>query len=181
MNPAPATQELTVTSWKVQFYGIFAAVAVFLLLSLPFERLHGQPIFRFEALTQREIIAMLVVGFAGIAVHELIHGLTAIWYAGIAPGDAKFGFQWKSMTPYFHSKVPIAARKYRVVVLMPLVLMGMIPYIAGMVAGNGWVVAFGVLFIIAAGGDLLILWLMRGLGPERLVQDHPEKIGLIVS
>ncbi len=181
MDPIPGRQELTVTSWKVQFYGIFAAAIAFLILSLPFEYLYGRPIFRFEELTRSGIIAAILTAFAGIAIHELIHGLTAIWYARIPVGEAKFGFQWKSMTPYFHSKVPIPAGKYRIVVLMPLILLGIFPYAVGMLTANGWITAFGVLFILAAGGDLVILWLMRGLLPDRLVQDHPEKVGLIVS
>lgn len=166
---------------KVQLYGIIGAVVLFLVLSYPFQSLYGKPIFRFEDLHWQDWALVALVFFAGITVHELIHGLTAILYAGIPTQQARFGFQWKSLTPYFHSKVAIPAGKFRVVVVMPLIALGIIPYIAGLATGMGGLVAFGIMFIICAGGDVLILWLMKGLSSDTLVQDHPEKIGLIVQ
>lgn len=124
---------------------------------------------------------VIPIFFAGVVVHELIHGLTAIFYAGIPTSAAQFGFQWKSATPYFHSTVAIPAGKYRIVVIMPLIIMGMIPYIFGLVTASGPVITFGITFTICAGGDLLILWLMRGLKGSTLVEDHAEKIGLIIQ
>jgi hypothetical protein len=180
MNDYPSQKELTVPAAKVQLYSILVAIVVFLALSLPFQYLYGTPIFRFEEINLQKAILIGIIFFVGTAVHELIHGLTAIFYAGIRAADARFGFQWKSLTPYFHSKVPIAAGKYRVVVMMPLLVMGLIPYLVGMLVGNGWIVAAGILFIVAAGGDLLILWLMRDVQSRTPVRDHPEKVGLII-
>jgi hypothetical protein len=40
--------------------------------------------------------------------------------------------------------------------------------------------AFGLLFTFAAGGDALVLWLLRGVAPHRLVEDHPTRAGCFV-
>ena len=172
--------ELTIPEAKVQLYGIILSAILFVLLALPFNWVYDRFMIKFSDVTLLKGIAIVVIYFLGIAIHELIHGLTAIWYAKIKVSDAKFGIMWKSLAPYFHSKVPVPAGKYRVIVMMPLVLMGIIPYIIAMLIGNGWLLAFGILFIISAAGDGLILWLMRNVASDQLVQDHPEKIGLIV-
>lgn len=171
-------RELTASAAKVQIYGFLACVAGCFLLIPPFEKVHGE-IVKISELPRGVWIFGIVI-FLGMGLHELIHGLTAIGYGKIKNSDVKFGFQWKTMTPYFHSKVPISAKKYRVVTIMPLIVMGIIPYTIGMLTGNGWILAFGIAFILSAFGDIFILWLMRKVRPEELVQDHPEKIGLIV-
>lgn len=174
-------KELTLPVLQVQIYGTIASIVVFFILSFPFQWIYHRPIFRFEEIDITIGVIMAASFFVGIAVHELIHALTAFVYGKVKPSETRFGFQWKSMTPYFHSKVPIPAGKFRVVAIMPLLLIGVVPYIWAMFLGNGWLVAFGILFILAATGDLLILWLIRDIDSKQLVQDHPEKIGVIIT
>ena len=84
------------------------------------------------------------------------------------------------MTPYFHSKIPVSVKKFRVIVIIRLIIIGIISYAIAMYIGNGWLLLFGIIFIISAFGDILIIWLMRNLKPNEMGQDHPDKIGLIV-
>lgn len=118
--------------------------------------------------------------FAGIVVHELIQGLTAVWYGGVRWQQIKFGVIWKAMTPYCRSTVPLTTHKYRVVVIMPLIVLGLIPYGIALATRNKWLMVFDVFFTLAAIGDIMILWMMRNLRPDELVQDHPSKVGLLV-
>jgi hypothetical protein len=46
--------------------------------------------------------------------------------------------------------------------------------------GNLWLVLLGGLFILAAGGDFLILWSIRGVDKDALVEDHPTRAGCYV-
>jgi hypothetical protein len=172
--------ELTASAGKVQLYSIIVAMFAFLVLTWPFKLIFGRNMVSFGDITAMQWVICGVTFFLGIAVHELIHGLTAIWYGNIKLSDAKFGIQWKTLTPYFHSKAAIIAKRYRIVAVMPLIIMGIIPYIIALIIGNGWLLAFGILFILTAGGDILILWMMRNVLPDEYVMDHPEKIGLIV-
>jgi len=123
------------------------------------------------------IIPILVIG---VPLHEIIHGLT--WaYVGRKPlKSIRFGFQWKSLTPYAHCRVPIQAGTYRWGAVMPAVLLGFLPYALGLIMGHGWFAVFGLLFILAAGGDLLVLWLIRAVKQEALVEDHPSRAGCYV-
>jgi len=45
----------------------------------------------------------------GVVVHEGIHG--AVWaVASERPSAIRFGFQWKTLTPFAHSEDPMPAR-----------------------------------------------------------------------
>lgn len=122
---------------------------------------------------------LLVVFAAGVLVHELLHAFA--WrLAGAERGSVSLGFQWKTLTPYAHSSAPMTARAYRIGALAPGVVLGVVPALAGLGLGAGAVFWFGLFFTLAAGGDALILWLLRGIAPGRLVADHPTKPGCLV-
>ena len=116
----------------------------------------------------------------GIVLHELVHGLA--WMAGgqLPFAKMKFGFQWKTLTPFAHCTVAIPKAGYVFGTLMPLLLLGVMPFLISLINGNGWLFLFGVLFTFAACGDLLIVWLLRGVSWEALVEDHPENAGCYV-
>lgn len=48
----------------------------------------------------------------------------------------------------------------------------------GMLVGHGLINLFGVLFLMVGSGDLMAILLLRGIRPDQVVQDHPEKVGV---
>lgn len=116
----------------------------------------------------------------GVPLHELIHGTTWALASRKTLGDIHFGFQWKSLAPYAHLKVTVQARTYRAGAIMPAVILGLLPYLMGIASGSAWFTAFGLFFIIAAGGDLVVLWLLRDVHGDALVEDHPSRAGCYV-
>ncbi len=116
----------------------------------------------------------------GIIIHELIHGITWKVLAKIPHQQIKYGFQFKTLTPYAHCKVPIPIVPYRWGAAMPLVVLGIAPYIFSLLLGDGWLLFFGIFFTVAAAGDMLILWLLRGVSNDVLVADHPHNAGCFV-
>ncbi len=92
----------------------------------------------------------------------------------------RLGFSWKALTPYAHCAAPMPARAYRIGAAAPGVALGLLPAALAWATGSGAVLAFALLFTLAAGGDALILWLLRGVPPERLVVDHPTRAGCLV-
>ncbi len=125
-------------------------------------------------------LIMLLVIILGAVVHELLHGITWAIFCKNGFRSIKFGVHWKVLTPYCHCKEPLILWQYRLGGLMPGLLMGFLPMLAGILWGNFLLFAFGIFFSIAAGGDLLILWMLRKQEPHALVQDHPEKIGCYI-
>ncbi len=116
----------------------------------------------------------------GIVTHELIHGLSWKFAAGLSFDKVRFGFQVKTLTPFAHCTVPIRKSAYVIGTVMPAVVLGFVPFLVSLVNGNGWVLIFGILFTFAAIGDFLILWLIRDVPWRSFVEDHPENAGCLV-
>lgn len=121
------------------------------------------------------LFLLLVV--AGIVAHELLHGLTWMMKGEMPHHAVKFGFNWRALAPYAHCKEPVEVNAYRWGTAMPGIVLGVLPFLVGLVTGNGWFSLFGYLFIVTASGDILILWLIRNIDSGIYVQDHPEKAG----
>ncbi|WP_129671827.1 DUF3267 domain-containing protein [Candidatus Chloroploca sp. Khr17] len=125
-------------------------------------------------------VLFFAVMLVSIAVHELIHGLT--WqFASKSPATrVTYGVQWKMLTPYAHLEGPIDIGAYRLGGLMPGLVLGLIPYALSLIMDNAALLLFGVIHTLAAGGDWLVLWLLRGVRPGTLVEDHPSRAGCYV-
>lgn len=120
--------------------------------------------------------------FVGIVLHELLHAV--VWAAAgrLSLRDFKFGFNVSGLSPYVHCKSPIPVRAYRWGTAAPGVLLGIIPFCLALITGNAFLMSFGFIFTLVAGGDFLMLWMMRNVRPGSFVQDHPERVGFeIVS
>jgi hypothetical protein len=116
----------------------------------------------------------------GILAHEGLHGLAWRRAARLPPGSVMYGFQWKTITPYAHAKVPMAARAYRIGAAVPGIALGIFPTLLGIATGHGALAVFGLFFTLAAGGDAAILWLLRGVPAATPVMDHPSRAGCYV-
>lgn len=125
-------------------------------------------------------LLFLAVMIASIVAHELIHGLTWQFASGSANPIVTYGVHWKLLTPYAHLEGPIAVRIYRLGGLMSGLMLGLIPYALSLISGNSSLLLFGVIHTFAAGGDWIILWLLRGVEPGALVEDHPSRAGCSV-
>ncbi|GGG21825.1 hypothetical protein GCM10011323_27220 [Pontibacter amylolyticus] len=123
---------------------------------------------------------MLLVFVLGAVVHELLHGLTWAVFCKNGLKSIKYGVHWKVLTPYCHCKEVLPLRHYAIGGMMPGLVMGLLPALAGIAMGHFLLFLFGLFFSIAAAGDLLILWMLRHQHSSDLVQDHPDKIGCYV-
>lgn len=121
----------------------------------------------------------LIYFVAGIIVHELLHGLTWGYYASKGLKSIKFGIKWKFLTPYCHCKEPLKVKHYSIGAAMPLLILGVIPAIVGIIIGHGGFMSFGILFTVAAGGDIIALFMLRKLDRDVYISDHPSKMGFI--
>ncbi len=131
-------------------------------------------------LTGGTYLLPLLLILIGIVVHEAIHGVTWKLATGKPFGVIRFGFDWKTITPYAHCREAMPAGSYRIGAVMPLLLLGLLPSLIGIAGGQGGMMAFGLFFTFAAGGDMLILWMLRDLPATALVEDHPTRAGCYV-
>ena len=125
------------------------------------------------------MIAMLVL----IVVHELIHGLVWSLFAERGFKDIEFGFMVKYLTPYCTCGVPLSKGQYIAGALAPLVLLGIVPMIWGILAGSFPVLLVGIIMADSAAGDIQIVWqiLRYKSGSIDVVYiDHPTQGGGVI-
>nr|WKN38467.1 DUF3267 domain-containing protein [Tunicatimonas sp. TK19036] len=127
-----------------------------------------------------ELIYFIPTMLLGIIVHEGLHGLGWKYVGKLRWKDMAYGIQWKSLTPYAHSKKPMLKSAYVMGSLLPGIILGLLPYLAALAIGHNWLVIFGVVFTFSAGGDFWVVYTLRNISEKALVQDHPKNAGCIV-
>ncbi|MGH7516411.1 MAG: DUF3267 domain-containing protein [Gemmatimonadales bacterium] len=115
----------------------------------------------------------------GTVLHELIHGVAWAAAARQPLGIIRFGMNWKALAPHAQCTVPLPASVYRLGAAAPGLALGVLPGLAGALTAEGVVAAFGWIMTLAAGGDMVVLWLIRSLPGHVLVQDHPTRAGCV--
>lgn len=125
-----------------------------------------------------------IIFFAAIivltVVHELIHGITWSCFSEHGWKDIDFGFMVEYLTPYCTCSTPLPKGAYITGALMPLIVLGIIPTIAAIALGSWLLLTIGLVMIISAGGDMLIVFELlrhRQSGAEMLIYDHPTQAG----
>lgn len=116
---------------------------------------------------------------AGVVVHEGIHGLGYLW-GGAAWSEVKFGFNWSGLAPYAYCGAPLRCGAYRWAIVLPGLVLGAVPLAVGLTTGRWGVTLFGFVMLAAAGGDALLLWMLRAVPRGAWVQDHPHRMGALV-
>jgi len=174
----PTKEALTVSMAQANLFALLMIVPVGTLGVIYGLLWGGRRLF--EGFLALDLAQFLLVFIIGIVLHEAIHGLTWMITARKPARAIKVGFQLKTLTPYAHCREPMPVEAYRLGTMMPGLLLGLLPVIAGLVTGNTALMLFGLLFTLAAGGDALILWLLRQVKSGQWVEDHPTEAGCYV-
>ena len=117
------------------------------------------------------------------AVHELVHGLGWSLYTPNRLRDMEFGFMKQYLTPYCACGAPLSKREYIVGALAPLVIVGVIPAVLGILFGSFFWTMMGLIMILAAGGDMLIvknILAYKTDSKDILYMDHPTQAGGVI-
>lgn len=114
----------------------------------------------------------------GLVVHELVHGVT--WLLLLKKGFSHLSFGLMTGAVYCHIDVPMDKRKYAIGALMPLLLVGVVPWVAAILSGCLTWMLVGAVMISGAIGDIMIVWTLRSEPASTLVYDHPSEAGCYV-
>ncbi len=126
------------------------------------------------------VVVFISVLLLGIVVHELLHAIGWVFFGHKSFSSVKFGLQWKTFTPYAHLKEPVEVNAYRISGLLPGLILGILVYLLSLVLRDGNLFLLGMVHTAAAGGDFLILWLIRNVKAGMQVEDHPTNAGCYV-
>lgn len=128
-------------------------------------------------------LLFLLVFLAAVVVHELIHGLSWSLFTERRFRDIEFGFMKQYLTPYCACLVPLSKGQYVFGALMPLVVLGILPMIIGILIGSLPVLFLGILMTVSAAGDILIVWKLlkyHSRAEQIVYMDHPTQAGGVI-
>lgn len=172
---------------KDQIMSVSFANVIAIVLSIPFFIIFGVWFVSRNGwsnwLSGVESCVLLVAMLGLIVVHELIHGL--VW-GSFAKGKFKsidFGIQKETLTPYCTCSEPLSKSQYIIGSIMPCIILGIIPSIAGVLADSLLLLLIGLIMIAGAGGDLTITLKMLTYHSDKkeiIIMDHPTECGFIV-
>jgi hypothetical protein len=180
-------EKLTIDLVWANVFGILILIPIGLIFGLPFYFIWKPQLDIKQYLDSAGpqgaglgILLIFGILILGIVLHELIHGIT--WAKFVKGGfkSIKFGVLWKMLTPYCHCKEALKVRQYIIGAITPAIIMGIIPSVIAILIGNFGLLIFGMFFTMAAGGDLLMINLIRKESSTDLVQDHPSEVGCYI-
>jgi len=178
-TPGSSSQEVTFDGSRLTIT-LLAMIIPFYIIGdrlFHFIWLHKEPTFSLVIPFWMKVLSLVLA----IVVHELIHGIIFALYAPRGFKSVTFGFNAKIGAFYCHCKEPIRVKHYRRAGIAPLIILGLIPLVFGFVTGVGWFKTFGLLLTIGGFGDLLVFLKLLKYGKNRLILDHPEKLGFILD
>ncbi len=169
-------REHTITIKQANMYGLVMFLPILVITALPFFLLND---VHFSGPSLSHTLSFILLMAGGIVVHELLHGV--VWALGQRRGwkAVKFGFNKEWLTPYCHCDQPISVLVYRLGAMTPLVVLGIIPLVVSYGNGSFSLWLYGFIFTVAAGGDMIAIWMVRHLRWNSKVMDHPENMGFI--
>ena len=180
-------EQLTIDLVKANVFAILLMVPTVFIFGLPYFLIWGLGFNLSDIRSLTKILSpesiglgILLVFTIGIVLHELIHGI--VWSRFTSNGfkSIRFGVLWKMLTPYCHCKEPLKVKEYIIGALMPAIVLGFIPGIIAIIIGNFGLLIFGIIFTTAAGGDFMIINLLKNEDKDDYVQDHPSEAGCFI-
>ncbi len=169
--------DLSIPLWKANIYSLPIVIILLTITVLPFKYIWGLDHLFAEFSSNANFLLLLILFFIGIILHELIHAVSWMVFAKTPFNKIKFGFNIRSLSPYAHCGEAVTAKVYRIALLTPAIILGLIPIIISFISGSVWFFVMGLLFTVTACGDFLIFLLIRKVKNDQFVADHPEKAG----
>lgn len=120
-----------------------------------------------------DILIIIVAYLVLIVVHEGIHAL-AMLMVGVPRKNIRFGVILKQGMAYCACDVPLTADKYMFVLILPLIVTGIIPWILSTVFLNIIYTCMFIGMIAGAAGDLSMILKLTKYSSSQLVLDHPK-------
>ncbi len=172
--PEKTTVDATISLVWANVVALLIIPLAAVIFLLPYWFLGG----RFFDWGERPSLFILLLAFAGgILIHELLHAVGFVWAGKVPVTAVKLGVYWKALTPYAHCNEPMKTSAYRLSIMLPGLVLGILPGILGVVLRSWSLVLWGILMTTAAGGDLAVLLAIRQVPGSAWVLDHPTKAG----
>lgn len=178
-TPAQGTDH-SVSCLFANLFALFVLAATAAIVTPAFAALwDGDAVDALDAVFGHPMWVVVAVSLASIAAHELLHAVGFRAFGRLAWADMRFGIMWWALAPYASARAPLTARAYRWSALLPGLVLGVVPLLAGLALVSPALTVYGSVMFAAAGGDLAALWGMRRVPADAIVIDSPRCVGCI--
>jgi len=160
----PAPHRVFVSAKAVYAWSLALLIVCGVVFVAPFFARHDLRTLRMSNFERFAALPVLLYG------HELLHVVGFRIARGLAGDQISIRWSRRFLLPHVALRVPVGVRRLRFAALLPGVLTGVLPLIAGALTGHGKLVVLGALMAAAAGGDLAIVVAVRGLERSTLIE-----------
>jgi hypothetical protein len=174
-------------------FGLIVLIIALIIFGIPYLLLWHDSIlnvnFVFYNISRDKLLLSLIniglnclILLLGIILHEFIHGIFFAIFSENKFKSVKYGIMpaEKLFSPYCHCEEILNINHYQIAIIMPLILLGIIPAIVSIFTGNTLLAFWGIIFIVAASGDILISIKTLKEKKDSLIFDHPSEAGYYV-
>lgn len=172
-------RDLIIDMKKATWFTILLAIPLFVIGDEVYLLVNGQ----FDFFHGTNFLVAFLAFVVLVVVHELIHGISWSFFTPNHFKDIQFGVMWDTLSPYCTCLVPLKKSQYLFGTVMPLILLGIVPMVVGIVLANPTVLFLGIIMADAAGGDIMILHKLltfKSTAAELVYMDHPTEAGSVV-
>ena len=169
-TPKTGTNEVRLATGRLNLIGLITFLLIFILGSLLYDYI-WEGISAYES--GYRIGGTLYQYFWRTAVctflaNLLLSGLLLYFLNGRKAKDIGFIANWAGVA--FYTKRPLPLKFFRLVLLLPAVLLGALPAVHGFCTGQPVVYFFGLMSLAAAIGDLMLWYKVRPFDDDDLAQ-----------
>lgn len=175
------SEERTMPPSTAMMIGFATIPLAMLLLFIPYQL--RWRLFAPRLPAGQEVIALLgllVLLMAGLLVHEGVHLAGYRLFGRVPARVARFSFGRAALMPQVSCDQPVRAADFRRILLLPALVLGLLPGLIAVIAGQWALLIWSVWMLVAAAGDFAALWAMRGVPEDALVQAHPRRAGCLI-
>lgn len=125
-----------------------------------------------------KVYLYVIITVAGLALllalHEVLHAIFAIIFGKLKLKDIKFGVNLKQGMLYCHMEKPVKVIAYRLAIILPVIITGIIPLIISSIFGNIFLVLLFSFMVSGGAGDVVMFFSLAGLDNDTQILDHPS-------
>lgn len=170
----------TINISKANLFSLFFIVIIAVPTILTYYAIWGNLTLEGSQIDYVSVFIFIVIVFGSILLHELIHASVFAYFSKDKWKSVKIGVLWKKLTPYAQCKVPLLAKHYKLAVIMPGIVLGIIPIVLAISIESLLLLYYGLFMIMSAGGDFMIFLLLIKIPENKKVLDHESEMGFYI-
>lgn len=182
LEEANFLKELYVTKRQLLKFEILIFIIIAIIGDLIYKFVSNKSIIIFTInFVSKNLLIFIIGSILFSVIHEIIHFLT---FAIVRKGqfnDISIGFDIKNLNFYTLCSKHLRAIEYIYVLASPLIILGVIPYIIGLLSHNIYIASVGLFMIQGGAGDIIYIFLIKNLPFNTKIKTHDLYYGFSIK